>query len=96
MFLYPHNLPLAEDIAEECFRKGADVLLNLYTDKYMVSYHNLLSTESLRQPSVFCRALTESSTAEIWMGGTYDPAVLKKIAPEKNALRWARSRTFNA
>ena len=33
VFLYPHNLPLAEDVAEECFRKGADVLLNLYTDK---------------------------------------------------------------
>lgn len=85
VFLYPHNLPLAEDVAEECFRKGADVLLNLYTDKYLVSYHDLLSVESLRRPSVFCRALTESSTAEIWMGGTYDPAVLRKIAPEKNA-----------
>jgi leucyl aminopeptidase (aminopeptidase T) len=85
VFLYPHNLPLAEDIAEECFKKGADVLLNLYTDRYMTSYHDLLSVESLRQPSVFCRALTESSTAEVWMSGTYDPAVLRKIAPEKNA-----------
>ena len=85
VFLYPHNLSLAEDVAEECFRKGADVLLNLYTDKYLVSYHSLLSVESLRRPSVFCRALTESSTAEIWMGGTYDPAVLRKIAPEKSA-----------
>jgi aminopeptidase len=85
VFLYPHNLPLAEDIAEECFKNGADVLLNLYTDRYMTSYHDLLSVESLRRPSVFCRALTESSTAEIFMSGTYDPAVLRKIAPEKNA-----------
>ncbi len=85
VFFYPHNLPLAEDVAEECFKKGADVLLNLYTDRFLLSYHDLLSVESLRQPSVFCRALTENSTAEIWMGGTYDPAVLRKIAPEKNA-----------
>lgn len=85
VLLYPHNLPLAEDIAEECFKKGADVLLNLYTDRYLTSYHDLLSVESLRQPSVFCRALTESSTAEIYMSGTYDPAVLRNIAPEKNA-----------
>lgn len=85
VFLYPHNLPMAEDIAEECFKKGADVILNLYTDRFISSYHDLLSVESLRQPSVFCRALTESSTAEIWMSGTYDPAVLRRIAPEKNA-----------
>jgi leucyl aminopeptidase (aminopeptidase T) len=85
VFFYPHNLQLAEDLAEECFKKGADVLLNLYTDRYMTSYHDLLSVESLRQPSVFCRALTECSTAEIYMSGTYDPAVLRTIAPEKNA-----------
>ena len=83
--LYPHNLPLAEDIAEECFRKGADVLLNLSTDRYMTTYYDLLSAESLRQPSVFCRALTENSTAEIFMAGTYDPAVLKKIDSDKLA-----------
>ena len=88
VLLYPHNLPLAEDIAEECFKKGADVLLNLYTDRYMTSYLDLLSVESLRQPSVFCRALTESSTAEVYMSGTYDPAVLRKIAPEKNAATY--------
>jgi leucyl aminopeptidase (aminopeptidase T) len=85
VLLYPHNLPLAEDIAEECFKNGADVLLNLYTDRYLVSYHDQLSVENLRRPSVFCRALTENSTAEIYLAGTYDPAVLRKIAPEKNA-----------
>ena len=85
VFLYPHNLELAEDISEECFKKGADVLLNLYTDRYMGSYHRLLSVESLRQPSVFCKALTENSTAEVFMGAPYDPTVLREIAPEKNA-----------
>lgn len=85
IFLYPHNIPLAEDIAEECFRKGADVNLSLYTDKYMESYHRLLSVESLKQPSVFCRALTENSTAEFFLGGVYDPATLRRIQPEKNA-----------
>lgn len=85
VFLYPHNLPLAEDIAEECFKKGADVMLSLYTDRFLTSYHDHLSVESLRQPSVFCKAMTENSTAEIFMSGTYDPAVLREIAPEKNA-----------
>jgi leucyl aminopeptidase (aminopeptidase T) len=85
IFLYPHTIPLAEELSEECFKKGADVLLNLYTEKYMLSYYNLLSAESLRQPSVFCRALAENSTAEIWAGATYDPAVLRKIPAEKGA-----------
>lgn len=83
--LYPHNIPLAEDIASECFRKGADVLLNLYTEKYLLSYMKELSVESLKEPSIFCKALTGSSTVEIWAGSTYDPAVLRKIPPEKEA-----------
>jgi leucyl aminopeptidase (aminopeptidase T) len=85
IFFYSHNLSLAEDIADECFKKGADVLLNVYTDRFLLSYMKQLSVESLRQPSVFCRALTENSSVEIWMGNTYDPSVLKRIAPEKNA-----------
>jgi len=81
----PHSIALAEDIAVECFRNGADVLLNLYTDKYQSAYHNLLSVESLRQPSVFCRALTESSTAEIYLLAAYDPNVYRQTPPEKVA-----------
>jgi leucyl aminopeptidase (aminopeptidase T) len=83
--LYPHNLPLAEDIAEECLKKGADVIMSLYTDRFLASQYSHLSSERLRQPSAFCRALTESSTAEIFMSGTYNPAILRKIDPEKLA-----------
>ncbi len=85
IFLYPHSIPLAEELSEECFKQGADVNLSLYTQKYLLALHDLLSVESLRKPSVFCRALSEVSTAEIWAGATYDPAVLKKIDPEKSA-----------
>lgn len=85
IFLYEHNIPLAEEIAAECFKKGADVLLNLYTDKYLLSYMKELSVESLKEPSVFCRALTANSTVQIWVGATYDPAILREIPPEKDA-----------
>jgi leucyl aminopeptidase (aminopeptidase T) len=85
IMLYPHNIPLAEEIASECFRKGADVLLNLYTEKYLLSYMKELSVESLKEPSIFCKALTENSTVLIWAGATYDPAVLREIPPEKEA-----------
>lgn len=78
-----HVIPLAEDIAAQCFKNGADVLLNLYTDKYHNAYLSELSVESLKQGSVFCRALTENSTAEIWLLGAHDPSIFKKIPAEK-------------
>ena len=84
IFLYPRHIPLAEEIAHECFKKGADVLLNLYTDNYYLSYMNELSTDSLRQPSVFCKALAENSTAQVWMEGVEDPRIFKKIPAEKH------------
>jgi leucyl aminopeptidase (aminopeptidase T) len=85
IFFYPHTQDLAEDIAVECFRAGADALLNLYTDRYYEAYMRLLTAESLRKPSVFCRGLTELSTAEFLIGGPYDPAIFRKFAPEKMA-----------
>jgi leucyl aminopeptidase (aminopeptidase T) len=85
IFLYPHNVPLAEDLARECFRVGADVNLSLYTDRFYEDYMKLLSEDSLRQPSVYCRGLTELSTAEFWLGSAYDPAVFRRIPPEKMA-----------
>ncbi len=85
IFFYPHTTALAEDIAEECFRVGADVNLSAYTDRFYESYMRMLPEESLRKPSVFCRALTEVSTAEVWLGGLYDPAVFRRIPPEKTA-----------
>src|SRR2546425_7425510 len=83
IFFYPHTLGLAEDLATECFKVGADVLLNLYTDKYYSAYMKYLSAESLRKPSVFCRGLTELSTAEFWLGAAWDPAIFRSIPDEK-------------
>ena len=85
IYFYPHMLKLAEETAEECFKKGADVLLNLYTDRFYEAYLTHLSEESLKQPSDFCRALTETSTVEILIGAAYDPSFLKDIQPAKLA-----------
>lgn len=83
--LYPHNLPLAEEIALECFKKGADVIMSLYTDKFLVATYQYLTEERLREPSVFCRGLAEKSTAQILMSATYDPTNLRKVEPKKLA-----------
>ncbi len=83
--LYPHNLPLAEEIALACVKKGADVIMSLYTDEFMLANYQYLSEEQLREPSAFCRGLTEKSTAQITMAATYDPANLRRIEPKKLA-----------
>ncbi|HUK80062.1 MAG TPA: aminopeptidase [Nitrososphaerales archaeon] len=83
--LYPHELPLAEDIAVECFRKGADAMMSLFTDRFLTSYYDLLSEESLRKPSAYCRSFSETSTAEVFLAATYDPSVLRTIDPKKQA-----------
>ena len=85
IFFYPHNLTLAEDVAEECFKRGADVNLSLYTDRFYQAYLRELSAESLREPSVFCKALSKYSTAEVWLGGVYDPSIFRTIPPDKIA-----------
>ncbi len=85
IYFRPHTLKLAEETAEECFRKGADVLLNLYTDRYHKAYLTHLSEDNLKQPSDFCRVLTDTSTAQIWMGQSYDPSFFKAIPPTKLA-----------
>lgn len=85
IFFYPHTTELAEDIATECFRVGADAALIAYTDRFYETYMKLLPVESLRRPSVYCRGLTELSTAQFWVGSAYDPAVYRRVPPEKLA-----------
>lgn len=82
---YPHTMSLAEDLAIECFKVGADAVLNLYTDRYYSGYMKYLSAESLRQPSVFCRGFSTMSTAQFNVGAPEDPAVFRKMSPEKMA-----------
>ena len=78
-----HAIPLAEEFAVECFRNGADVLMNLWTDRYQSGYLNLLPVKALKRPSVFCRALSETSTAEIFLLAAHDPSIFKKVPSEK-------------
>lgn len=82
---WDHTIELAEEIAQTCFEKGADVMLNLYTDKYYSSYLNTLPVESLKEPSKFCTSLADVSTVEIFAGAIEDPRIFDRIPPEKRA-----------
>ncbi len=79
------TIDLADEISLKCFEAGADVLLNLYTDPYYRGYMTLLSEESLREPSKFCTAFTETSTVEVILGWLDDPRQLQRVPREKFA-----------
>lgn len=85
VFFAPHNFKLAEEIADECHKQGADVLLDGWSDQFYKSFMTRMSVEALREPSVWCRELTRISTATFWMGGISDPAVFRVIPPERMA-----------
>lgn len=80
---WPHTIDAANAISKECFKQGADVLLNLWTDDYYYSLLEELSEKSLREPSKVCQAFTETVTAQVNLSGPENPEFLKKISSSK-------------
>jgi leucyl aminopeptidase (aminopeptidase T) len=82
---YQHTVDLAEDIANTCFDREADVLMTLDTDG--VFYHHLktLPESNLKKTSAHCLGLSKYSTVNIFIGGPEDPKPMSTIPPEKFA-----------
>jgi leucyl aminopeptidase (aminopeptidase T) len=78
-----HTIDVANAVAVECFREGADVLLNLWTDEYYYGLLEKLSEESLREPSKICQAFVETITAGVNLFAAENPDRLRKIPPSK-------------
>lgn len=85
IWFYSHSIDLAEDLAIECFKAGADAALALYTDRFWSGYMKHLSEESLRRPSAFCRGFSDVSTAVFWIAGPTDPAIFRAVPETKMA-----------
>ncbi|WXG43921.1 MAG: aminopeptidase [Promethearchaeati archaeon SRVP18_Atabeyarchaeia-1] len=80
---WSHTIDVANAVAVECFKEGADVLLNLWTDEYYYGLLEKLSEDSLREPSKICQAFTETITAGVNLFAAENPDRLKKIPPSK-------------
>lgn len=86
---WDHTIDAANAMVVECFRQGADAIMNLWTDKYYYGLLRELSEESLQECSKICEAFTETETATINMFGPKNPEGLKTVSPSKvNA--WAQ------
>ncbi|NWG10906.1 aminopeptidase [Candidatus Bathyarchaeota archaeon] len=80
---WDHTIDVANAMAVECFKRGADAMISLWTDEYYYGILRELSEESLKIPSKICEAFTEAETATINMFGPKNPEGLKKLSPSK-------------
>lgn len=82
---YPHTTDLAEQVALECQRAGADPLILLDTDAVFYGQFDNYSLESLRTTSAHCLGLAEYTDSYVWLGGPKDPGPMALVPQE----RWA-------
>jgi len=80
---WDHTIDAANAMVVECFRRGADAMMSLWTDEYYYGFLRELSSESLGVCSKICQAFTEAETATINMFGPKNPEGLKSISPSK-------------
>ncbi len=82
---YPHSLEVAEAVALECQRAGADPGIWLGTDAMFYGAFKNYSTESLRKVSAHCLGLLDYVDSYVWFSGPKDPAPMATVPNEKFA-----------
>ena len=83
IYTYPSTIPLAEALALEARRVGSDTHLTLMTDDLWFTSMRELPAAWLRTASPIERALAETETAHIYLGGPADARRMRDIPPEK-------------
>lgn len=82
---YPHTMELAEEVALECQRAGADPLIVLDTDKVFYGQFKNYSMDNLKRTSAHCLGLLDYNRSYVWLGGPRDPAPMAKVPQERFA-----------
>lgn len=80
---WDHTIDVANAMAVECFKQGADAMISLWTDEYYYGLIRELTEESLGECSKICQAFTEAETATINLFGPKNPEGLKALSPSK-------------
>jgi leucyl aminopeptidase (aminopeptidase T) len=89
----------ASALALESFKRGADVLMTLYTDDFFFGHLAILSENDLRQTSRHCLELADYATVEIFVGGPLDHSRFQDLPTSKSAanaqgeqVHWRKNR----
>jgi leucyl aminopeptidase (aminopeptidase T) len=86
---YPHTIDLAEHVALECQKLGADPAIFLDTDAVFYGQFRNLTEENLRRVSAHCMGLAEYAQSYVWLGGPKDPGPMKRVPKERFAAMYA-------
>ena len=87
IFTWRHTLDLAEALAIECMKTGADTHVELQSDEIFFETLTSLSIDDLKRTDPFGLALLDVSTANIFISGPEDPTRMRGIPAEKwNAM----------
>lgn len=82
---YPHTIELAEEVALECQRAGADPLLVLESDKVFYGQFKNYSLDNLKTTSAHCLGLLGYNRSYVWLGGPKDPGPMARVPQERFA-----------
>jgi len=82
---YPHTMEMANQLSLECYKVGADPLIQLETDEWFYGQFKHLTIEQLRKTSKHCLGLNDYVTAYISLGGPKNPAPMKTVPKDKFA-----------
>ncbi len=82
---YPHTIELAEQVALECQKVGADPFLVLDTDGLFYGQFRNYTDENLRRVSAHCLGIAEYAQSYVWLGGPKDPGPMARVPQERFA-----------
>jgi aminopeptidase len=85
---YPHSLEVAEAVALECQKAGADPGLWVDTDGLFYGQFKNYSTESLHKVSGHCLGLLDYVDSYVWFAGPRNPAPMARVPKEKFAAQF--------
>ncbi len=86
---YPHTIDVAQQVALECQKLGADPLIVLDTDEVFYGQFKNYSDESLRKGSSHCTGLLDYVRSYVWLNGPRDPGPMARTPKEKFAAMFA-------
>jgi aminopeptidase len=85
---YPHTLELAEQVALECQKAGADPLIVMDTDGLFYGQYKNYSPENLERVSAHCVGLLDYVNSYVWLGGPKDPGPMRTLPKDKVAANF--------
>lgn len=92
---WQHTIPLANEIAYECSKAGAQPLILLDTDELRWKTLSKIPIEYLRKRDRHALRMLDETSAAIFINGPEDPATYRKTDPARLAATFENGQAFN-